>query len=79
MHLKAAREKKFARLEKIFSDISFSLSQKHLNEQKPLPFRSTLRIFSAPKSLQTFLRVPFLASKITPIKLIKKSKEIKKS
>ena len=65
-------KKNFARLEKIFSHISFSLSQKQRNEQKPLSFRSALHFCSAPKSLEIFSRVSFPASKITPIKLIKK-------
>ena len=69
----AAREQKnFARLEKIFSHINFSLSQKQQYEQKPLSFRSALHFYSAPKSLQIFSRVSFPASKITPIKMIKK-------
>ena len=69
----AAREQKnFARLEKIFSHINFSLSQKQRYEQKPLSFRSALRFCSAPQPLQIFSRVSFPASKITPIKLIKK-------
>ena len=40
--------------------------------KKPLSFRSSLHFCSAPKSLQIFSRVPFPASKFTPIKLIKK-------
>ena len=69
----AAREQKnFARLGKIFSHINISLSQKQRYEQKPLSFRSALHFCSAPKSLQIFSRVSFPASKITPIKLIKK-------
>ena len=40
MLLKAAREQKnFACIEKIFSHINFSLSQKQRYEQKPLSFR----------------------------------------
>ena len=71
--LNAAREQKnFARYEKIFSHIKFSLSQKQCYEQKPLSFRTALHFCSAPKSLQIFSRVSFPASKITPIKLIKK-------
>ena len=66
--------KKFARLEKIFSHINFSLSQKQRYEQKPLSFRSTLHFCSAQKPLQIFSRVSFPALKITPIKLIKKKK-----
>ena len=65
-------KKNFARLEKIFSHINFSLSQNQRYEQKPLSFRSALQFCSAPKSLQIFSRVSFPASKITPIKLIKK-------
>ena len=69
----AAREQNnFARLEKIFSHINFSLSQKERYEQKPLSFRSAIQFCSAPKSLQIFSRVSFPASKITQIKLIKK-------
>ena len=63
-------KKKFARLEKIFSHIIFSLSQKQRYERKPLSFRSALNFCSAPKSLQIFSRFWFPASKITPIKLI---------
>ena len=59
-------KKKFARLEKIFSHINFSLSQKQRYEQKPLSFRSALHFCSAPKSLQIFSRVSFPASKFTP-------------
>ena len=71
MLLKAAREQKnFARLEKIFSHINFSLSQKQRHEQKPLSFRSALNFCSAPKSLQIFSRVSFRASKTIPLKLI---------
>ena len=65
-------KKNFARLQKIFSHINFSLSQKQRYEQKPLSFRSALHFCSSPKSLQIFSRVSFHASKITPIKLIKK-------
>ena len=65
-------KKNFARLEKSFSHINFSLSQKQRYEQKLLSFRSALHFCSAPKSLQIFSRVSFPASKITPIKLIKK-------
>ena len=68
----ASEQKKFARLEKVFSHINFSLSQKQRYEQKPLSFRSALHFCSAPKLLQIFSRVSFPASKITPIKLIKK-------
>ena len=64
--------KNLARLEKIFSHINFSLSQKQRYEQKPLSFRSALHFCSATKPLQIFSRVSFPASKITPIKLIKK-------
>ena len=73
MLLKAPREQKnFARFEKIFSHINFSLSQKQRHEQKQLSFRSALHFYSAPKSLQIFSCVSFPTSKITPIKLIKK-------
>ena len=62
--LKAAREQKnFAPLEKIFSHINFSLSQKQRYEQKPLSFRSALHFCSLPKSLQIFSRVSFPAKK----------------
>ena len=64
--------KNFARLEKIFSHINFSLSQKQRYEQNSLSFRSALHFCSATKSLKIFWRVSFPASKITPIKLIKK-------
>ena len=64
--------KKIARLQKIFSHINLSLSQKQRYEQKPLSFRSALNFCSAPKSLEIFSLVSFPASKITPIKLIKK-------
>ena len=47
-------QKKFARLEKNFSHINFSLSQKQRYEQKPLSFRSALHFCSAPKELQFF-------------------------
>ena len=67
--------KNFARLEKIFSHINLSLSQKQRYEQKPLSFRSTLQFCSAQKPLQIFSRVSFPALKITPIKLIKKKKD----
>ena len=49
-------KKKFARLEKIFSHINFSLSQKERYEQKPLSFRSALHFCSAPKSPNFFTR-----------------------
>ena len=68
-------KKNFARLEKIFSHISFSLSQKQPHEQKSLSFCSSLHFCSAPKLLQIFSRVSFPASKITPIKLIKSSRK----
>ena len=65
-------QKLFARLEKIFSHINFSLSQKQRYEQKALSFRSALHFCSAPKSIQIFSRVSFPVSKITPLKLIEK-------
>ena len=65
-------KKNFARLEKIFSQINFSLSQEQRYEQKPLSFRSALHFCSTPKSLQIFSRVSFPASKFTPTKVIKK-------
>ena len=71
--LKVAREQKnFARVEKIFLHIKFSLSQKQWHEQKPLSFHSALHCCSTPKSLQIFSRVSCPASKITPRKLILK-------
>ena len=65
--------KKFRSLRENFITHQFlALSQKQRYEQKPLSFRSALHFCLAPKSLQIFSRVSFPASKITPIKLIKK-------
>ena len=66
--LKAAREQKnFAHLEKNFSHINFSLSQKQQHEQKPLSSLHSSLLFSTKIPPNSFTR---FISHFTPIKLI---------